>query len=1206
MNRIFRTVWNRVRRQLVAVNESVTGASQASGSTVRGSVVNAQPVNTVGVTLKKSALALAVGSALALSLPAANASWIDDNGGVDGKLTWTVGTQGTTDWNVLTQQKITIDDGQTLTIKSAGSDYMPQDTTVPDMLSRSVIFNEGTLNINWQGSDKQSTAETEAIWLDNSGIVSVTMNNPTPTAGSWLSGPCIHGIEVQRGSFFDYEANGWTDEDEFINRAESTVKIDIDFGATNLSSEQAEEWMGYANALVLNGESISGRNEGTIDIDVTTANSHMRGIWLTDGATFENAESGLIEITLDQKGSDPQLVDFESESRAIGLNTGTSFTNNGTIDAVLEGFQVSAVSFQTNGTAQETFTNNGTFTFELTSTAEDTGINAHAIRLGTNDRFENYGTFKGTIYGTGTGIKGIELLNSSSVLTNEVGAIFDITLNATAVDEEGARAFAQGIYLDGGERFDNKGSETFTVNVDATNATDVSQFTQAIGVFGGEVDDSETNYGTLTNAKGAELNLNISGPVMRGIYARNYMQVQNEGAISIKLTRESDDLVYGGDAGVWLGYEASLTNNGTITISSDVATNGNFMMGASVANTMGTLSGISLSSGDLQTKQYLVNNADGVIDIDIKTENTKDGLTTGQRVYGASLASANVQNTGKMYLDATADYGVVDAGFDVFASMALSFGEANTYSTDVGFIPVFENSGLIEGSATTIAEGINVSSNKGWAIGFNLHGAVQFNNTGTIDLSAYSTSRSKAGSVEGSTFINDKDVTFEATTDAEGSFAYALNVGKPNAQVTQSRSYVDNNGTLNLIAESQSGYAYGVYFTDGDFTNDGTITLDIDGGASRGIYLHKWDLEQAGTALNPVFVNNNLIKGTVTSDDFEQDYAAGIFMSLGEFTNNGTIDLDVIGGRIQGLGTRGGSGTKFVNTKGNTLTLDIISNNEISHASSEYISPIDGIIASGLSTFENAGTVTVNLESHLDFVKGLVSTSGGVLKNTGTTTINGTAYGDYVYPEDVDPGENGRWLMASTWTPKTEQPDLRMKAPSTLMSIRRVDTRMQRMSMVRESFSTAPRPARSISPLTGMNITATALFWTTVPRVRTKAKSKWICVPERRPTLRSGALPHMEIPRMQIAEQLKSTDGGQKRTPLLPTEFLSAKRVPNLSTTAPTSSMPTATKQVLRVLRTTTAFALITASSRIRQAEPSQLILTHHITKVMRMRLAST
>ena len=145
MNRIFRTVWNRVRRQLVAVNESVTGAAQASGSTVKGSVVNAQPVNTVGVTLKKSALALAVGSALALSLPAANASWIDDNGGVDGSLTWTVGTEGTTDWNALEDQVIDIDEGQPLTVTSSGSDYNEQDkqATIPNMVARNAVANQG-------------------------------------------------------------------------------------------------------------------------------------------------------------------------------------------------------------------------------------------------------------------------------------------------------------------------------------------------------------------------------------------------------------------------------------------------------------------------------------------------------------------------------------------------------------------------------------------------------------------------------------------------------------------------------------------------------------------------------------------------------------------------------------------------------------------------------------------------------------------------------------------------------------------------------------------------------------------------------------------------------------------------------------------------------------------------------------------------------
>ena len=126
MNRIFRTVWNRVRRQLVAVNESVTGASQASGSTVRGSVVNAQPVNTVGVTLKKSALALAVGSALALSLPAANASWIDNNGGVDGKLDWVVGSDGSSAWNPITNSAVTVEDGETFELRSSLRNFESQ------------------------------------------------------------------------------------------------------------------------------------------------------------------------------------------------------------------------------------------------------------------------------------------------------------------------------------------------------------------------------------------------------------------------------------------------------------------------------------------------------------------------------------------------------------------------------------------------------------------------------------------------------------------------------------------------------------------------------------------------------------------------------------------------------------------------------------------------------------------------------------------------------------------------------------------------------------------------------------------------------------------------------------------------------------------------------------------------------------------------
>ena len=1015
MNRIFRTVWNRVRRQLVAVNETVTGASQASGSTVKGSVVNAQPVNTVGVTLKKSALALAVGSALALSLPAATASWIDDNGGVDGKLDWVVGSDGSSAWNPITNSVVRIEDGETLTLSASGSTYMPGDTTTPDMINKSIFFNQGTVNIDWTGSAAQGYVEIDSAWIDNSGSFNVSLKNPTPVPESWYSSNVVNlnGIEVQKSGVFDYAGNGWTDDDEFINREGATVKVEIEHGTTSLDSTQASSWRSLITGLALNGSTISGRNEGTIEIDLATADSVTRGMWIRNGSQFVNSETGFIDITIDKYESDPALSSrTDVANSAIYLDSTSTFVNDGNIQALVEGGYVYGFNSWVNTTERDSsvFTNNGTFGFEVTAEKQGTDIVAHGIRIGVNDSFINNGEVTGTITAVGGGVKGIELRDGTSIFSNEAGAVLNLTLNSTALDQTGTRGYAQGIMINGAERFDNKGSATFTVGVDGSDATASTQFATAVGVTMGATTDTESHHSVFTNAENADLTINASGPTVRGIHARYYAEVQNEGNITIKLSREPENLTYGSDTGIWVGDESSFVNSGTITISSDLKMGDGYMAGGSAANTIGAASGLSVSSGASQDKKYLVNEVGGLIDIDMTVANTVEGQTTGERLHGISVASVNVDNAGTMQIDATGNYGQVDQDFDVFSTMALSYGEANKRSTELGFVPVFNNSGLIEGSATIIAEGINVSANKGWAVGFNLHGAVQFNNTGTIDLSAHSTSRSKAGSVEGSTFINDKDVTFEATTDAEGSFAYALNVGKPNSQVTQSRSLVDNNGTLNLIAESQNGYAYGVYFTDGDFTNDGTITLDIDGGASRGIYLHTGDLEQAGTALNPVFVNNNLIKGTVTSDDFEQDYAAGIFMSLGEFTNNGTIDLDVIGGRIQGLGTRGGSGTKFVNAKGSTLTLDIISNNEISHASSVYISPIDGIIASGLSTFENAGTVTVNLESHLGFVKGLVSTSGGVLKNSGTIIINGTAYGDYAYPEDVDPGDE--WQMA--------------------------------------------------------------------------------------------------------------------------------------------------------------------------------------------------
>lgn len=517
MNRIFRTVWNRVRRQLVAVNESVTGASQASGSTVKGSVVNAQPVNTVGVTLKKSALALAVGSALALSLPAANASWIDDNGGVDGKLDWVVGSDGSSAWNPITNSAVTVEDGETLTLKASGSTYMPGNTTTPDMMTKNVVFNHGTINVDWTGSDSQGYAEIDATWIDNSGTFNASFKKPSPVPESWYAPNvvAISGIEVQKSGVFDYAANGWTDQDEFINREGALVKEGIEYGTTSLDSTQASSWQSIITGLVLNGSTISGRNAGNIVIDVATADSITRGIWLRDGGQFVNEDTGVIEITIDKYESDPALASRTNiANSAIYLDSTSTFVNDGSIQALVEGGYVYGYNSWVNSTERDSsvFTNNGTFGFEVTAEKQGTDIVAHGIRIGVNDSFINNGEVTGTITAVGGGVKGIELRDGTSIFSNEAGAVLNLTLNSTALDQTGTRGYAQGIMINGAERFDNKGSATFTVGVDGSAATASTQFATAVGVTMGATTDTESHHTVFTNAENANLTVNASAP----------------------------------------------------------------------------------------------------------------------------------------------------------------------------------------------------------------------------------------------------------------------------------------------------------------------------------------------------------------------------------------------------------------------------------------------------------------------------------------------------------------------------------------------------------------------------------------------------------------------------------------------------------------------------------------------------------------------
>ena len=107
--------------------------------------------------------------------------------------------------------------------------------------------------------------------------------------------------------------------------------MEIEHGTTSLDSTQASSWRSLITGLALNGSRISGRNEGTIEIDLATADSVTRGMWIRNGSQFVNGETGFIDITIDKYESDPALSSrTDVANSAIYLDSTSTFVNDGT------------------------------------------------------------------------------------------------------------------------------------------------------------------------------------------------------------------------------------------------------------------------------------------------------------------------------------------------------------------------------------------------------------------------------------------------------------------------------------------------------------------------------------------------------------------------------------------------------------------------------------------------------------------------------------------------------------------------------------------------------------------------------------------------------------------------------------------------------------------------------------------------------------
>ena len=999
MNKIFRTVWNHHRHQIVVVNENTTSHSQATGSTETSSVETF--VAKTGKRLARTLLAAAVSGCFALS---AQASWITDNGGKNGTLDWTVGTAGTTTWKTLRDQEVEILKGETLNVSSIGSNYTELTSyTLPNITAGNRIVNRGTYNIRWTGNKAQAAAENEGNFIDNYGTVSIVMNQ-TPNFGAENTQPNgVHNHTIAAWEIYKWNLDGsdaaWLkDKPAFYNRQGATFSVDINVDSTKLTSDKdAANFGSTITGLAINGagdrSGMLGKNAGHVSVDIEhAAGARTYGLYLMeDGNSFVNEKTGVFDITTTHEKPAENFLDPALNSYAAGIKLGkaTSLRNEGKFNINVTGDK--AFGFAMGGAdAGVAHLNNvagAVMTVNATADSKDSKDYSLLLEIGSNDVIDNYGTIKGTALAKGIKAQGFGFNNADARLNNYAGSVLNITAKAVATAESDYQVHAKGLYADHGEQFINNGKATLSTIVDGAGTEKVTH--------GWAIDGRDA--GTLVSNTDT-LNLNYTGAMGGGLFLTSGAAFENSNATTITVTRPKDETVRTSLKGIYLDKTSQVTNAGNLKI----AMNGTAPNASanSFRNQGGDMTGILVFGNDASVLS-LHNRKGATIDIDVEAGNSTKNQTNGIRTYGIQTSS-NLKNEGTIDATVTGNYGQVASDFEPFSAVGFSIDGAHATSEANVAHPRIENTGVMKADVTYTAQGmtpsISPSKARGWAMGFNMHGTSTFVNDGTLEARSHSTVLAKGASVQGSDFINNKDAVFEAEATGDGSFAAALQVGRPNGEMVEVPSYVlnDINGTLTLTASAPKGGAHGIYHSAGKIENKGTIIVSATGKNVNGVHLASLDLERT-TAVNPEFLNlGNL---TITAKALEAmptvaHSANGILLESGTLTNKRTITANVSAdGYARGVRV---FNSRLVNEKGGRIDLVAKSGDKI------YSDGVaEGIWVGKNATVENAGELNIELDSRVHFVKGIGFEDGSsVLKNTGSITITGTSHGDGSFVAD--------------------------------------------------------------------------------------------------------------------------------------------------------------------------------------------------------------
>lgn len=1013
MNKVFKRIWNAARCCWVVVSEAA-GVGQTRGCGKKTVVASAVCLH-IDADIKRlvvSALAWAVCSCFALPT---HASWITDHGGVKNELTWTVGTDGTTTWKPLENQEFEILKGETLIVGSKGSNYSEASVSaIPNTTAGNRITNRGTYKINWTGNKIQANAENEGNFIDNYGTVAIVMNQ-TPNFGfenTLPNGMLNHNMaawEIYRWNMNGVDAAWLKEKPAFYNRQGAEFIIDVNVDSSKLTSDKdATKFGSSITGIAINGSGdragMAGKNAGHIKVDIENAGSKTYGLYLRQkGNAFTNEKTGVFDIGTTYKKPADNFLNPTLLPYAVGIKLGSSaeLRNEGTFNIDVAGNRAYGISIGDSASSTSHLVNAAGGTFALKTKANSKNAKDYAILFDveTDAIIDNYGTMTGTATALGTQAQGIGFFNAGGRFNNYAGAKLDLTAMAQATNESAVKVFAKGIYLNRMEQFVNNGSATLSAIVDGAGTDKVTN--------GWAIDARDANTQVVNNK---ELNLNYTGALGGGVILIKGATFSNNATATITVNRPVNEVVRTGLTGIRALNTSTITNAGNLSISmtgaapttapNESRNQGGDMTGLYVAGTEDSI--ISLS-----------NKKNSKLDINVNVSNAAEGQTNGIRPYGMILSS-HAKNEGTMDVTVTGNYGKVTSDYGVFAAMGFNIDGENASKETALAHPRIENSGLMKANVSFNAQGmtptLDPAKAKGWATGLNMHGTATLVNSGTLQSKATSTVNAKAASIQGSELINNKDAAFEAEATGNGSFAAALQVGRPNADMVEIPSYVlnDVNGTLTLTAKSPIGSSYGIYESAGKVENKGMLTVTAEGRDANGISLSNEDLERRDGS-NPEFNNSGTL--TVHANALETvptmyHEAQALLLKTGSFVNSGTLDaFATASGLAEGMKI---SDASFTNQKGGILNLTLTG-----LKSTSQLIGLSSLNAGTVAT--NGGSLNLKLTGKGAEAYGLKSSIAEALfTNNGTLSIEST--GTFGKVSAID------WAgkIANTGTIKTE------------------------------------------------------------------------------------------------------------------------------------------------------------------------------------------